>query len=280
MVALNVGSINSLARSTINNTYNKEVSEQQMIDAIRSTIYQIETWDTTTVRASTPMLELCKFIKRETDTTVIFSGEGSDEASGSYMYFHNAPSPGAFLNETKRLMTDLCYFDVLRCDRSTAGAGLEVRVPFLDKEFLRYYMSIDPRKKMTNGNIEKFLLRKAFDDGKLLPKEVLWRVKEGMSDGVSSQKKGWFEIIQEKADSIISDEELANSNYTKNKPKTKESLWFRNMFNEIYNGQDHVIPYYWLPKWSGDVVEASARVLNCYSHSTLKEEDTETLSKY
>jgi len=106
-------------------------------------------------------------------------------------------------------MKDLCYFDVLRCDKSTAGAGLEVRVPFLDKEFLQFYLGVDPKLKMPKTyGIEKYLLRKAFDRDNLLPKEVLWRVKEGMSDGVSSKKKSWFKIIQDHVDVVMTDNEF------------------------------------------------------------------------
>ena len=105
-------------------------------------------------------------------------------------------------------MEDLCYFDVLRCDKSTAGAGLEVRVPFLDQEFLEFYMNIHPRLKMPKTfSIEKFLLRSAFKEQNLLPEEVLWRMKEGMSDGVSSQTRGWYQIIQDHVDTIYTDAE-------------------------------------------------------------------------
>ena len=243
-------------------------TEQQMLDGIRDVIKQIETYDTTTIRASTPMFLLSKYIKENTNATVIFSGEGSDEASGSYMYFKNAPNEEEFQDECIRLMKDLCYYDNLRCDKSTAGAGLEVRVPFLDKEFLNYYMSIPPTMKMPNThNIEKYLLRKAFDEDNILPKEVLWRVKEAMSDGVSSQKRGWFEIIQEKVNAEMTDMEFEEirAKYTWNPPQLKESAYFREIFNEFYSGFEKTIPYYWLPKWSGDVVDPSARVLECYN---------------
>tara|TARA_Y100000287_G_C14218413_1_gene354808 strand:- start:61 stop:1677 length:1617 start_codon:yes stop_codon:yes gene_type:complete len=243
-------------------------TEQQMLDGIRDVIKQIETYDTTTIRASTPMFLLSKYIKENTNATVIFSGEGSDEASGSYMYFKNAPNEEEFQDECIRLMKDLCYYDNLRCDKSTAGAGLEVRVPFLDKEFLNYYMSIPPTMKMPNThNIEKYLLRKAFDEDNILPKEVLWRVKEAMSDGVSSQKRGWFEIIQEKVNAEMTDMEFEEirAKYTWNPPQLKESAYFREIFNEFYGGFEKTIPYYWLPKWSGDVVDPSARVLECYN---------------
>ena len=246
------------------------LTEDEMLNAIEDTIYQIGSWDTTTIRASTPMFLLSKYIKQNSDVTVVFSGEGSDEASGSYMYFHNAPDSNQFKSECERLIADLKYFDVLRCDRSTAGAGLEVRVPFLDKAFLSYYMSINPELKRPKGSerIEKYLLRKAFDGMDLLPNEVLWRVKEGMSDGVSSQTRGWFEIIQEHAEAHVSDEELLHcaAQYELNPPQSKESLWFRNVFNKHYPNNDEIIPYYWLPKWCGNVTEASARVLNCYNH--------------
>ena len=243
-------------------------TEQQMLDGIRDVIKQIETYDTTTIRASTPMFLLSKYIKENTNATVIFSGEGSDEASGSYMYFKNAPNEEEFQDECIRLMKDLCYYDNLRCDKSTAGAGLEVRVPFLDKEFLNYYMSIPPTMKMPNThNIEKYLLRKAFDEDNILPKEVLWRVKEAMSDGVSSQKRGWFEIIQEKVNAEMTDMEFEEirAKYSWNPPQLKESAYFREIFNEFYSGFEKTIPYYWLPKWSGDVVDPSARVLECYN---------------
>ena len=211
-----------------------------------------------------PMFLLSEYIKNNTDIAVIYSGEGSDEASGSYLYFHNAPNNTEFKKETFRLLDDLCYFDVLRCDKSTAGSGLEVRVPFLDKDFLDYYMSIDPKYKIASHNgIEKWLLRSAFDDGKLLPDSVLWRTKEAMSDGVSSQKKGWFEIIQESVGKIYTDEEfnVIKETYKWNPPMFKEALYYRELFNKHYPGRDKTIPYYWLPKWSGDVVDPSARML-------------------
>ena len=246
------------------------VTEEEMLGALSEDIYMIESYDTTTVRASTPMYILSKYIRDNTDVVVIFSGEGSDESSGSYMYFHNAPDKDAFKDETVRLMKDLCYFDVLRCDKSTAGAGLEVRVPFLDKAFLEYYMAIDPKLKMPKTfGIEKHLLRKAFDSENLLPSEVLWRVKEGMSDGVSGKKKAWYQIIQDKVGNDMSDREFAilQGKYSHNVPKIKESMYYREIFEENYENCATTIPYYWLPKWSGDVSEPSARVLKCYTSS-------------
>lgn len=251
------------------------ISYEDMFNAIPEVIKEVETYDITTVRASTPMYLLSKYIKENTDITVLFSGEGSDEASGSYLYFHNAPDEQAFQEEILRLMKDLSYFDVLRCDKSTAETGLEVRVPFLDKQFLEFYLGIAPKFKIPkNYPMEKYLLRKAYDNQDLLPKEVLWRTKEGMSDGVSSQKKAWYEIIQDRIDVLISDEEFLNNKckYTHNTPEIKEAYYYRKIFEETFKNRSSILPYYWLPKWSGNVIDPSARVLNVYSQENNEEQ--------
>ena len=251
------------------------ISYEDMFNAIPEVIREVETYDITTVRASTPMYLLSKYIKENTDITVLFSGEGSDEASGSYLYFHNAPDEQAFQEEILRLMKDLSYFDVLRCDKSTAETGLEVRVPFLDKQFLEFYLGIAPKFKIPkNYPMEKYLLRKAYDNQDLLPKEVLWRTKEGMSDGVSSQKKAWYEIIQDRIDVLISDEEFLNNKckYTHNTPEIKEAYYYRKIFEETFKNRSSILPYYWLPKWSGNVIDPSARVLNVYSQENNEEQ--------
>tara|TARA_B100000497_G_scaffold67320_1_gene75950 strand:+ start:65 stop:1552 length:1488 start_codon:yes stop_codon:yes gene_type:complete len=254
------------------------ISVDDMFNAIPEVVKEIETYDITTIRASTPMYLLSKYIKETSDITVLFSGEGSDEASGSYLYFHNAPTENQFQEEILRLMKDLSYFDVLRCDKSTAGTGLEVRVPFLDKEFLEYYLGIAPKFKIPkNYNMEKYLLRKAYDGQDLLPSDVLWRTKEGMSDGISSQKKAWYEIIQDRIDVLISDNEFLQSKdkYSHNPPQIKEAYYYRKIFEETFNQRANILPYYWLPKWSGNVIDPSARVLNVYS----KENNEEQVSR-
>ena len=236
-----------------------------MLQFIEKDIYQIETYDTTTIRASVPMLMLSHYIQVYTDIKVVYSGEGSDEASGSYLYFHNAPTKEDFQDECIRLLKDMHMFDVLRCDKSTAGAGLEVRVPFLDLDFIKYYMSIPPEYKMPHKGIEKYLLRKAFDGIDLLPKEVLWRMKEGFSDGCSSKSRSWYQIIQEHVETIITDKEFEREAPTYiNPPKFKEALYYRRIFSKLFNDRDNTVPYYWLPKWSGDISEPSARVLKMY----------------
>ena len=258
------------------------VSEQKMLDAVEDVIYKIESWDTTTIRASTPMILLCEYIKKIRIITVIYSGEGSDEASGSYTYFHNAPDEDSFHNETCRLVKDLQYYDVLRSDKSISCAGLEARVPFLDKDFLEFYMSIHPSLKTSSNNkIEKHLLRSAFSYPKkeLLPKQVLWRVKEAFSDGCSTKEKSWYTILQNHTEKVIfpkiykndldieQDYEKYNSHQP---PRFNEALYYRNKFEEHYPNRSEIIPYYWVPKWSGDVAEPSARVLDVYQSNMNK----------
>tara|TARA_A100001037_G_scaffold45808_1_gene37048 strand:- start:20314 stop:21882 length:1569 start_codon:yes stop_codon:yes gene_type:complete len=215
------------------NHTNVEVSEEEMLSAIEDTIYQIESIDTTTIRASVPMFLLSKYIRDNTDIKVIFSGEGSDEASGSYLYFHNAPNPNQFQEECIRLLRDVRMFDVLRGDKTTAGAGLELRVPFFDKSFLEYYMGIDPSKKVVRDGMEKYLLRKAFEND--LPEEIVWRRKDGFSDGVSSFDKPWYMIIDE---------------YAQSKFQLSEKDLYKTLFIKHYSGCEDIIPYQWMPKWT------------------------------
>tara|TARA_Y100000768_G_scaffold388572_1_gene385284 strand:- start:801 stop:2360 length:1560 start_codon:yes stop_codon:yes gene_type:complete len=214
------------------NHTNVIVTEQEMLDAIDLTIYQIESKDITTIRASVPMFLLSEYIRDNTDIKVILSGEGSDEASGSYLYFHNAPSPKDFQDECIRLLKDVRFFDVLRSDKTTAGAGLEIRVPYFDKEFMEYYMGIDPEKKVVRDKMEKYLLRKAFEN--FLPEEIVWRRKDGFSDGVSSFEKPWYEIIHE---------------YTMKNYEMNEKDYYLSVFQKYYPTYENIIPYYWMPKW-------------------------------
>lgn len=221
------------------------VTEKEMLDAIEETIKQIESYDTTTIRASVPMLLLSKYIKKNSKSKVILSGEGADETSGSYMYFHNAPNAEEFKKETFRLIKDNRYFDILRADKTTAGAGLELRVPFYDKDFLNYYMSIDPKLKMVRHKYEKYLLRKTFED--LLPKEIAWRRKDGFSDGVSSFDKPWYSIIEE---------------YTLCKYNLSELSYYKYIFDKYYKNYDNIIPYLWNHKWSKNLNNPSNRTIN------------------
>ena len=212
------------------------LSEEEMYSGIEGTIYQIESRDTTTIRASVPMYLLSKYIAENTNIKVILSGEGSDEASGSYLYFHKAPTPNDFQEETIRLLKDVRMFDVLRADKTTAGNGLELRVPFFDKEFLNYYMGIDPKLKTVRDGMEKYLLRKSFEGE--LPEELLWRRKDGFSDGVSKNERPWYEIIDEKS---------------KENGYGGEKDLYSSLFNKHYASCYNIIPYEWMPKWVDNV---------------------------
>lgn len=229
------------------------ITEREALDAIPNVIKAIESYDITTVRASTMMYLLSKYIKENSKVVVMLSGEGSDEASGSYRYFHNAPSDEEFHKESERLLKDLCYFDNLRADKSSAAWGLELRVPFLDLDFLKYYMTV-PRAIKTQCGIEKYALRKAMTG--YLPDSVLWRPKEAMSDGVSLHERSWSAIIQEEAKRIFY--------YAENGLEAEKKMYLFT-FKKYYEGCEKQIPYMWLPKWCGDVTDPSARVLACYN---------------
>ena len=177
---------------------------EEGIAAIREVILSLESFDITTIRASVGMYLISKYIKEKTDTTVIFSGEGSDELCQGYIYFHKAPTKADGDAESRRLLHDLYLYDNLRADRATAAHGLEVRVPFLDKFFTSYYLSLPPEKRQPQDGVEKHLLRSAFAGTGLLPDEILWRPKEAFSDGVSSKKQSWFKLLQDHIEDKVS----------------------------------------------------------------------------
>ena len=245
------------------------LTEQEFFDAISEVIYHIESYDTTTVRASVGNYLLAKYISKNSDAKVIFNGDGSDELTGGYMYFHNCPSDIEFDHECKRLLTNLQYYDVLRSDRCISCHGLESRTPFLDRTFVHEYLSIPMsiRNHNNNKNMEKHLLRKSIDvmDPSLLPPSVLWRPKEAFSDGVSSRENSWFEIIQSKLHSVYTEDDFLekSSQYTLNPPTTKEQLYYREIFESYYKGRGNVIPAFWMPRYS-IATDSSARKLDIY----------------
>ena len=207
-----------------------------------------------------------------------YSGEGRDELFGSYLYFHNAPSDSEFHQETLRLVNDLQYFDVLRGDKSSAVAGLEIRTPFLDIDFVNYVATIPPDFKLFQ-NIEKYVLRKALTE--FLPEEICWRTKEAMSDGVSLHNRSWSTIIQ---DYIFQQQQshrrFVNNPYGHDLSTSKaqlEKAWFKRVFSTAYQGCEHTVPYDWLPKWCGNVVDSSARVLEIYKQKN--ETNNETINE-
>lgn len=246
------------------------VTPDDFLQAIPETIQIIESYDITTVRASVGNLLIAKYIRDHSDCKVIFTGEYSDELQGGYMYFKNAPSPEEFHEECKRRLNDICYFDSLRADRCLSNMGLEARVPFSDHPYVEYYLQLPLAMQQSKGKIEKYLLRKAFESTDLLPHSILFRSKEAFSDGVSHVNKSWYQIVQEHVDMLISDEEFETHrhDYKWNTPFTKESYYYRKLFEQYYSNQGQLIPYFWMPKWNDDVSDPSARVLKSYQETT------------
>ena len=237
------------------------------IQALRDIIYSLETWEVGGIRCSVGMYLLCKYIREQTDTVVIFSGEGSDELCQGYINFKLAPSPEEADAESQRLLKDLQFFDVLRCDRCTAAHGLELRVPFLDVQFTSYFLSLPPELRQPKDGIEKFLLRASFEGTGALPDDILWRAKEGFLDGVSSTEPGqtWCEMLKNHFENLIPDEAMATADelYPNNTPNTKEALYYRQVFEEFFPGQSHLIPHYWTAKWINSF-DPSARTWRNY----------------
>ena len=204
---------------------------QEGIDAIRDVIYHLETYDITTIRASTPMYLMARAIKAM-GIKMVLSGEGADEIFGGYLYFHKAPSAKDFHEETVRKLDKLHMYDCLRANKSLAAWGIEGRVPFLDKAFMDVAMNINPKDKMINGErMEKWILRKAFED--LLPKSVVWRQKEQFSDGVGYS---WIDTLKEMVEKEVTDKQLANAHFKFpiQPPTSKEEFYYRSIFAEHF----------------------------------------------
>lgn len=206
---------------------------QEGLDAIRDVIYHLETYDTTTIRAATPMYLMTRKIKAM-GIKMVLSGEGSDEIFGGYLYFHKAPNAKEFHEETVRKLDRLHMFDCARANKATSAWGVEARVPFLDKEFMDVAMRLNPKDKMCgNGKMEKYILREAFDNGDTLPPEVLWRQKEQFGDGVGYS---WIDSIKDFVENEVSDQQLASAEFRFpiNTPDTKEGYYYRTIFEGYF----------------------------------------------
>ena len=204
---------------------------QEGLDAVRDVIYHLETYDVTTIRASTPMYLLARVIK-SMGIKMVLSGEGSDELFGGYLYFHKAPNAKEFHEETVRKLGKLHLYDCLRANKSLAAWGVEGRVPFLDKEFMDIAMRLNPKDKMIrDGRMEKWVVRKAFED--YLPESIAWRQKEQFSDGVGYS---WIDTLKEQAAQRVSDDELAEAaaRFPINPPQNKEEYLYRSIFTEHF----------------------------------------------
>jgi asparagine synthase (glutamine-hydrolysing) len=270
------------------------LTEEDFIKAIPEVIQSIESYDTTTVRASIGNWLLGKYISEHSEAKVIFNGDGSDELLGGYLYMHKAPDMIEFDRECRRLLKDIHAYDVLRSDKSISSHGLEPRTPFLDRNWVQIYLSIPMNLRFHSllKNYEKYLLRNAFssdyfvntDLKPLLPDCVLWRTKEAFSDGVSKTSRSLYQIIQEYTDALIISE-YPEYEKVENKedfivglvekdpalknikghlvPKTSEQYYYRKIFEERYGGLGNVVPYFWMPKYV-EAKDASARTLQVY----------------
>eukprot|EP00656_Telonema_subtile_P014658 TRINITY_DN17556_c0_g1_i1.p1 TRINITY_DN17556_c0_g1~~TRINITY_DN17556_c0_g1_i1.p1 ORF type:complete len:481 (-),score=156.52 TRINITY_DN17556_c0_g1_i1:91-1533(-) len=210
---------------------------EEGLDAVSEVIQMVETYDITSIRASTPMYLMSRKIKA-LGVKMVLSGEGADEIFGGYLYFHKAPDAKQFHEETVRKMQALHLFDCNRANKSTSAWGVEARVPFLDKEFVNYSMQIDPQEKMIkDGRIEKWMVRAAFDtpDDPYLPKQVLWRQKEQFSDGVGYS---WIDTLKDVSEKTITDAQMASAakRFPHNTPGTKEGYWYREIFESHFKG--------------------------------------------
>ncbi len=228
---------------------------QEGIDALRDVIYFLETYDVTTVRASTPMYLMARVIK-SMGVKMVLSGEGADEVFGGYLYFHKAPNAREFHEETIRKLDKLHLYDCLRANKSLAAWGVEGRVPFLDKEFLDVAMRLNPEDKMAkNGKMEKYILRKAFED--YLPESVAWRQKEQFSDGVGYN---WIDTLKAITSRDVTDDMLANAKFRfpVNTPRNKEEYYYRTIFSEHFPSETAALCVPSVPSVACSTAEALA----------------------
>jgi len=291
------------------NTKHTEVvlKESDFLNAIPEVIRAIESYDTTSVRASIGNYLLGKYISQHSDAKVIFNGDGSDELFGGYLYMYMAPESIEFDCEVRRLLRDIHKYDVLRSDKSISSHGLEPRTPFLDRAFVQYYLSIPPHVRFhtRNEHCEKYYLRLAFcgenyrtsTNEVLLPNEVLWRTKEAFSDGVSCKERSLYQILQEFATEWFYKEfssYIPKIDNTANifeqvakldpvmkyvgdhlVPKTAEQYYYRWIFEKEYANQGKLVPYFWMPKYIENAYDPSARTLDIYNGDDDEEEESE-----
>ena len=259
------------------------VTEDDMFNAIPEVIRAIESYDTTSVRASIGNYLLGKYISTHSDAKVIFNGDGSDELFGGYLYMNKCPDDIEFDKETRRLLKDIHMFDVLRSDKSISSHGLEPRTPFLDRSFVNFILSIPPdirnhknygnKVTPTNNSAEKYILRRSFSavnftdcKGKqIIPDIILWRKKEAFSDGVSGHGRSLYQILQEKIAHLMNANKPSDNEYEASIETEKQ--YYKTIFDTAYPNCEHVIPYFWMPKYT-NATDPSARTLNFYSENS------------
>ena len=252
------------------------VTEKEMFEAIPEVIYAIESYDTTTIRASIGNYLLGKYISKRSDAKVIFNGDGSDELFGGYLYMNQCPDDIEFDKETRRLLKEIHTFDVLRSDKSISSNGLEPRTPFLDKGFVNFVLSIPPyvrNHKNINNGIEKYILRQSFsseiftgyDKRQIIPSEILWRKKEAFSDGVCSHGRSLYTILQEQICNKLNTDRKTNL-YTP--CIDTEKFYYRMIFDEKFPNCSNILPHFWMPKYI-NATDPSARTLNIYTSGNI-----------
>jgi asparagine synthase (glutamine-hydrolysing) len=246
------------------------VTEKEMFDAIPDVIHDIESYDTTSIRASIGNYLLGKYISQHSEAKVIFNGDGSDELLGGYLYMNKCPDDIEFDKETRRLLKDLHMFDVLRSDKCISSHGLEPRTPFLDRTFTNFILSIPAyfRNHNNKGVCEKHLLRKSFEyenfvnykNTTLLPPGILWRKKEAFSDGVSSRGRSLYQILQEHIAFHLNIEEQTDKHFASIET---EKYYYKKLFDSFYPNCSSILPYFWMPKYT-NATDPSARTLELY----------------
>ena len=235
-------------------------TEDEFYHSIPHVIRDIESYDTTTVRASVGNWKVAEYIRENSEAKVVLNGDGADELMGGYLYFHACPDKEVFDEECRRLLHNIHFFDVLRSDKSVASHGLEPRTPYLDKAFVDAYLSLPSEERFQPGKIEKNVIRTIIStfDPSLIPQDILFRRKEAFSDGVSGLQTSWYQMIQNR----VPNEMLEYPDIV-NRPTTPEQQYYRLLFHKFHKDCDHLVPYFWMPRFI-DAKDASARTLSLY----------------
>uniref|UniRef100_H2Y466 Asparagine synthetase [glutamine-hydrolyzing] n=1 Tax=Ciona savignyi TaxID=51511 RepID=H2Y466_CIOSA len=226
---------------------------EEGMKAVKSVIFTLETYDVLAIRPSVPMYILCQHISRNTNNILIMTGEGADEVAQGYLHFLEQPTPEDGHKESMRQLQQIYMYDVLRIDRCTAAHGLEIRAPFLDHAFTSYYLNLPADMRAPKNGIEKYFLRAAFAGANLIPNNTLWRKKEGFSTGVGEEGTSWFEHLQQHLEGLVKKYRFARASqsYTHNTPRTKEELFYRQIFEKKFGSKlDRICTYQRRPKWA------------------------------
>jgi asparagine synthase (glutamine-hydrolysing) len=253
------------------------VTEREMFEVIPEVIYAIESYDTTTIRASIGNYLLGKYISKNSEAKVIFNGDGADELFGGYLYMNKCPNDIEFDKETRRLLKDIHAFDVLRSDKCISSHGLEPRTAFLDKSLVDFILSIPPyfRNHKNSHTCEKSLLRSCFQESQLLPDNILWRKKEAFSDGVSGTGRSLYKILQDFiVIELTNNNEYGITNIDANIETEKQ--YYKKIFDSMFPNCENILPYYWMPKYT-NATDPSARTLDFYSDNTNSTQNNQSI---